>query len=168
MFLSRRHRSPRALVGAGLVRAGVLSATLAAGPLAALAADPKVEVSGAWARSTVKGQTASVVYMTVTSAAPATLVGASSPVAAVVRLHETAVDGTVMKMHAVDTVDLPAATPVEFRSGGLHVMLQDLRQPLVSGAAVPLLLRIRGDDQRVLEQAVSVDVRDAAPMMKRP
>ena len=135
---------------------------LAAGPFVAQAAD----VRDAWARSTVKGQTASVVYLTVTSATPALLVGVSSPVAAVVQIHAMAMQGTTMKMRAVDAVDLPAGTAVEFRSGGLHVMLQDLRQSLASGDQLPLILRIEGADHRVVEQAVSVDVRDAPPMMK--
>ena len=54
----------------------------------------------AWARSTVSGQTASVVYLTITSATPARLVGVSSPLAAVVQVHEMAMQGTTMKMSA--------------------------------------------------------------------
>ena len=139
-----------------------LVVALGALPAFAHAAD----VSDAWARSTVKGQTASVVYMTVTSAAPARLVGVSSPAAAVVQVHEMAMQGTTMKMRPVDGVDLPAGKPVELKPGGLHVMLLDLRQSLSSGDKVPLILKLEGADHRVVEQAISVDVRDAAPMMK--
>ena len=135
---------------------------LAALPFAARTAD----VSDAWARSTVNGQTASAVYMTLTSATPARLVGASSPAAAVVQIHEMAMQGTTMKMRPVTLVELPQGKAVEFRTGGLHVMLQDLRQPLNSGDKLPLILRIEGADHKVVEQAVSVDVRDAPPMMK--
>ncbi len=131
-------------------------------PLVATAAD----VSDAWARSTVKGQMASVAYMTVTSATPGRLVGVTSPAAAVVQVHEMSMQGTVMKMRAVDAVDLPAGKPVELKPGGIHVMLMDLRQPLASGDRVPLILRIEGPDRKIVEQAVSVEVRDAAPMMK--
>lgn len=135
---------------------------LAALPLVAHAA----EISEAWARSTVNGQTASVVYLTVTSATPARLVGASSPIAAVVQVHEMAMQGTTMKMRAVDALELPAGKAVELKPGGPHVMLMDLRQSLSSGDKLPLILRIEGADHRVVEQAVSVDVRDAPPMMK--
>lgn len=135
---------------------------LVAWPLATPAAD----ISDAWARSTVNGQTASAVYLTITSATPARLVGASSPLAAVVQVHEMSMQGTTMKMHAVDGVDLPAGQAVEFRRGGLHVMLQDLRQALTSGDHLPLILRIEGADHRIVEQAVSVDVRDAPPTMR--
>jgi len=136
----------------------------------ALAALPLVthaaEISEAWARSTVNGQTASVVYLTVTSARPARLVGASSPVAAVVQVHEMAMQGTTMKMRAVEALELPAGKAVELKPGGPHVMLMDLRQSLSSGDKLPLILRIEGADHRIVEQAVSVDVRDAPPMMK--
>lgn len=125
-----------------------------------------VDVSDAWARSTIKGQTASVAYMTVTSTEPSRLVGASSPFAAVVQIHEMAMQGTTMRMRPVAAVDLPAGQAVELKPGGLHVMLMDLRQPLSSGDRLPLTLRIEGPDHRIVEQVVSVDVRDAAPMMK--
>ena len=131
-------------------------------PACAFAAD----VSDAWARSTVKGQTASVVYLTLTSATPARLVGVSSPAAAVVQVHEMSREGTTMKMRPVDALDLPAGKAVELKPGGPHVMLMDLRQSLSSGDRLPLILRIEGPDRRVVEQAVSVDVRDAPPMMK--
>ncbi len=125
-----------------------------------------VDVSNAWARATIKGQTASVAYMTVTSADASRLVGASSPLAAVVQVHEMAMQGTTMKMRPVAAVDLPAGQAVELKPGGLHVMLMDLRQPLSSGDKLPLTLRIEGPDHRIVEQALSIDVRDAAPMMK--
>ena len=134
--------------------------------LLAVPAAHAAEVGDAWARSTVKGQMASAAYLTVTSATPARLVGASSPAAAVVQVHEMSMQGTTMKMRPVDAVDLPAGKPVELKPGGLHVMLLDLKQPLSKGDRVPLVLRIEGADRKVVEQAVSIEVRDAAPMMK--
>jgi copper(I)-binding protein len=135
---------------------------LAVLPFVAHAAD----VSDAWARSTVKGQTASAIYLTVTSATPARIVGASSPAAAVVQVHEMSMQGTTMKMRPVETLELPAGKAVELKPGGLHVMLLDLRQELSSGDRVPLILSIEGTDHKVVEQALSVEVRDAPPMMK--
>ena len=135
---------------------------LLAGPVAAIAA----EVGDAWVRSTVEGQMASAAYLTVTSATPARLVGASSPAAAVVQVHEMSMQGTTMKMRPVEAVELPAGKPVELKPGGLHVMLLDLKQPLSKGDRVPLVLRIEGADRKIVEQAVSIEVRDVAPMMK--
>ncbi len=139
-----------------------LALVLGASPVVAHAAD----VSDAWARSTVKGQTASVVYLTITSATPARLVGASSPAAAVVQVHEMSMQGTTMKMRPLETLELPAGQAVELKAGGAHVMLLDLRQQLSSGDKLPLILRIEGADHKVVEQALAVEIRDAPPMMK--
>ncbi len=139
-----------------------LALVLGALPVVAHAAD----VSDAWARSTVKGQTASVVYLTITSATPARLVGASSPAAAVVQVHEMSMQGTTMKMRPLETLELPAGQAVELKAGGAHVMLMDLRQQLSSGDKLPLILRIEGADHKVVEQALAVEIRDAPPMMK--
>ena len=87
-------------------------AALVASPLVAIAAD----VSDAWARSTVNGQTGSVAYFTITSTQAARLVGASSPVAGVVQVHEMSMQGTTMKMRPVPAVELPAGQPVELSS----------------------------------------------------
>ena len=137
----------------------LLAWSLVALPQVATAAD----VADAWARSTVKGQLGSVAYFTITSPKAVRLVGASSPVAGVVQVHEMAMQGTTMKMRPVPAVDLPAGQPVEFKSGGLHVMLMDLKQPLANGERLPLTLRLEGADHAVVEQTVSIEVRDAAP-----
>ena len=142
---------------------GVLFALLSALQAAAHAA----EITDAWARSTVKGQMAAAAYLTVTSATAARLVGVSSPAAAVVQLHEMSMVGTTMRMRPLAGIDLPAGQPVELKPGGMHVMLQDLRQPLTSGDRLPVILRFEGPDNKVTEQAVSIEVRDAPPMMRK-
>lgn len=136
---------------AGLV--GLLSLS------AALGAGPAVVVDGAYARATVPGQMASGAFMTLTSDSAARLVGVGTPVAGVAQVHAMSMEGTTMKMRAVDGVDLPAGKPVELRPGGLHVMLMDLKGPLKAGDSVPLTLRIEGADHRVVEQVVPVEVR---------
>ena len=145
-----------------LARHLIAVGALIASPLVAIAAD----VSDAWARSTVNGQTGSVAYFTITSPQAVRLVGASSPVAGVVQVHEMSMQGTTMKMRPVPAVELPAGQPVEFKSGGLHVMLMDLRQPLANGERLPLTLRLEGADHAVVEQTVSIEVRDAAPTIR--
>ncbi len=68
------------------------------------------------------------------------LVSASSPVAGVVEIHEMAMDGGMMKMRAVKGIDLTPGATVEFRPGGYHVMLEELKQPLKQGDQIPVLL----------------------------
>lgn len=106
----------------------------------ALHAQP-VEVQDAWARASVAGQTASGAFMKLTARENVTLVGASSPAAAVVELHEMAMDGGVMKMRRLSSgVELPAGKTVELKPGGFHVMLMDLKSALVKDSKIALTL----------------------------
>jgi copper(I)-binding protein len=100
-----------------------------------------VQVQDAWARATVPGQTATGAFMKLTSRDGALLLGATSPVAGVVELHEMKMDGDVMRMRAVSAgLPLPAGKTVELRPGGYHVMLMDLKSALSKDSTVPLTL----------------------------
>ena len=137
---------------------GVFCALCAVAGGSALAAQP-VEVTGAWVRQTVAGQNATGGFMDITSRAGGALVGASSPVAGRVEVHEMKMDGSTMKMREVDKVDLPAGKPVKLAPGGYHLMLLDLKKPLLPGAAVPLKLSIAGKDGKRSTVEVRAEVR---------
>jgi periplasmic copper chaperone A len=68
------------------------------------------------------------------------LLRVSSPVAQTVELHSMTMDGTLMKMRAVSALDIPPGSTVILGTGGYHVMLTGLRQPLAVGDKVPLTL----------------------------
>jgi periplasmic copper chaperone A len=101
-------------------------------------------VADAWVRGTVAQQQASGAFMRITSAEGGKLVSVSSPVAANVEVHEMKMDGGVMKMGAVPSLDLPAGQAVELKPGGYHVMLMGLKQQLKAGDSVPLTLTVEG------------------------
>ena len=116
----------------------VLAATLALASGALFA--QTVEVRDAWVRTAVKGQQATGAFMNITAKDAARLVGVSSPVAGVVEVHEMKMEGDVMKMRAVPSLDLPAGQTVQLKPGGYHVMMMDLKQALPTGSTVPLTL----------------------------
>ena len=123
-----------------------------------------VDVQGAWLRATVPGQSGTGGFMSLRSPAAALqLVGFSTPVAGTAELHEMAMDGNVMRMRPVDGLDLPAGQTVELKPGGHHLMLMALKRPLTAGSTVPLVLRFKTPDGKLLEQKVAVPVRAAAP-----
>jgi periplasmic copper chaperone A len=139
--------------------------SLAAGFLfATTAALAQVEVTDAWARSTVEAQKASGAFMKLKSAAGAKLVGVKSPAAAVVELHEMAMQGDVMKMRAVDALDLPAGQVVELKPGSYHVMLIDLKAPLKAGDSVPITLEVQDKDGTRRQVEVKAAVRPMSAM----
>ena len=103
-----------------------------------------VTVTDAWARATVQGQKATGAFMKITAKDSAKLVGVSSPVAAVVEIHEMKMDKDVMKMAALPNgLDLPAGKAVELKPGSYHVMLMDLKAPLVKDSTIPLTLTVQ-------------------------
>jgi len=149
-------------------RQGLLALTLA---LFSMVTTAQVSVKDPWVRGTVAQQKASGAFMQITSAAGGRLVGASSPVAGVVEIHEMAMDGNVMKMRAIPGLTLPAGQAVELKPGGFHVMLMDLKQALQPGQTVPITLVIEGAGGQRETVQVSASVRalnqGAAPMQHR-
>lgn len=125
-----------------------------------------VEVKDAWVRTTVQGQKATGAFMKITAKEGAQLVAASSPVAGVTEVHEMKMDGNIMKMRAVPVLDIPAGQTVELKSGGYHVMLMDLKAPLLKDSTVPLTLVFK--DAKGVEEKVelSVPVATVAPGAK--
>ena len=96
--------------------------------------------------------------MTLTAAQNLKLVGVSSPVAGVAELHEMKMDGEVMRMRAIESLDLPAGKPVEFKPGGYHLMLMELKQVLRKDTQVPLTLSVRTAQGQLSQVQVSVPV----------
>ena len=123
-----------------------------------------VDVQGAWARATVPGQKATGAFMKLTAATGAKLVGASSSVAGVVEVHEMKMEGDVMQMRAVQGgLDLPMARAIELKPGGFHIMLMDLKQPLVKDTTVPLTLLFKDRKGVEFKTEVKVPVSLTAP-----
>lgn len=129
---------------------------------------PKVE--SAWVRSAVPGQQGTGAFMKLTAPQAMQLVGVSTPVAGAAEVHEMRMEGDIMRMRQVAKVDLPAGQTVEFKPGGYHLMLMDLKQALKPGTAVPLTLVFRdgqGAERRLeLKVAVATQAPGAAAAPK--
>lgn len=120
----------------------------------------EVSVKDPWIRGTVQGQSATGAFMELTGKSNARLVGAASPVAKSVEVHNMKVENGVMKMFPVDGVELPAGKLVKLAPGGYHVMLMDLQKPLNAGDKVPLKLTFELANKKRETVDLSVDVRD--------
>ncbi|MEO6972640.1 MAG: copper chaperone PCu(A)C [Rhodoferax sp.] len=125
-----------------LSRALVASLALACGTLYA----QTIDVKDAWVRTSVQGQTATGAFMKITAKDDERLVAVSTPVAGVAEVHQMMLDGDVMKMRAVEGgLALPAGKTVALTPGGYHVMLMDLKAPLVKDSTVPMTLVFKND-----------------------
>jgi periplasmic copper chaperone A len=134
-----------------------MNATLCVAMFSLAAMAQTVEVSNAWARATVPGQKATGAFMTLKSKDGARLVSAASPVAGVTEVHEMKMDNNVMRMRAMPNgLELPAGKAVELKSGGYHVMLMDLKQPLQKDTTVPMTLVFK--DAKGVESKIELKV----------
>ena len=131
--------------------------------LATSSAWAQVKVDKAWARATVQGQKATGAFMTLTATQATQLVAVSTPVAGVAEIHEMKMDGGVMKMRAMPTLDLPANQTVELKPGGFHLMLMDLKAPLSKDASVALTLTFKDAKGVESRQQVNVPVSTSMP-----
>lgn len=125
-------------------------------------AHAEVTVSDAWARDTRPGQKSAGVYMKLKSDQDVKLVGAGSPAARTVEIHEMAMVDNVMKMRAVDALALPPGRVVELKPGGFHVMLIDIGKPLAAGDKVPLTLNVIDKAGKASVISVTAEVRTGA------
>src|SRR5690349_10982760 len=104
---------------ASIVAALIVAMTMAHG--AAVAHDYSgsgLKVLDPWARATPPGATTAVGYMklTNTSAAPLTVVGGSTSVAERVEIHSMSMEGGVMRMRPVPSVDIEPGGSIELKS----------------------------------------------------
>ncbi|WP_367874428.1 copper chaperone PCu(A)C [Luteolibacter sp. Populi] len=108
--------------------------------LATALAHSEVEVTAPWVRATVPNQKASGAFMELKSKNACKLVSASSLVAKTVEIHEMVMEGEVMKMRQIKSLDLPGDTTVKLSPAGYHVMLIGLKEQLKEGQVVELKL----------------------------
>jgi hypothetical protein len=119
----------------------------------------QVEVKDAWVRATVSQQKATGAFMSLTAAKNTRLVQVTTPVAGVAEIHEMSMADNMMRMRAIDAVELPAGKTVELKPGGFHVMLLDLKQAIKEGDEIPLTLVLEGADGKRTNQDVKVRAR---------
>ncbi len=118
-----------------------------------------VQAKDAWVRPTIGTQRTTGAFMTLTAGSDLKLVGASSPDARAVEVHEMAMEGDVMKMRAVPVLDLPLGKAVELKPGGYHLMLIDVARPLKVGTSVNVDLEVEDKSQKRSRISVQAIVR---------
>ena len=119
---------------------------------------PDLQISGAWARETVAGQTATAAYFKIENSGTADdrLVSVTAPAPAAAELHTTESSGGVARMRALDDgLAVPAKSTSELKPGGTHVMITGLDAPLKRGDTIKLALRFETSGGRSLDVRVA-------------
>ena len=122
-----------------------LALTLALTSLISIAAAASpIRVENPWSRATAPGQVVGGGFMTIVNTGNTAdrLVSVTSAAAAEVQIHHTSMDGGVMRMRQLtDGLEIPAASRVELKPRGLHLMFMQLKAPLETGASFPVQLQ---------------------------
>ena len=122
-----------------------LALTLALTSLISIAAAASpIRVENPWSRATAPGQVVGGGFMTIVNTGNTAdrLVSVTSAAAAEVQIHHTSMDGGVMRMRQLtDGLEIPAASRVELKPRGLHLMFMQLKAPLDVGSSFPVQLQ---------------------------
>jgi periplasmic copper chaperone A len=142
-----------------LLCAACAAAILLADPAAAARVYNKgpIQLRNPWTRATPPGAEIAGGYVEIRNSGKEAdrLVAASSPAAARVELHVMSHEGGVMKMREAPGLEMPPRKLLTLKPGGPHLMLVGLKQPLLKGQHIPLMLRF----ERAGEVRVELEVQ---------
>ena len=121
---------------------GLLVTFLAEPSAAQSGSPPAVQAVNVWARATPQGAKTGAAYMTLVNQGQTDdrLIGVATPVAGEAQIHSMSLENGVMMMRPVPGIDVKAGAIAMLKPGGYHVMLMDLKQPLVEGQSFPITL----------------------------
>jgi copper(I)-binding protein len=105
-----------------------------------------IHIEQAQARASVGNQSNGAAFLTIENQGKTddVLQSVAAPVAGKVEIHTMTMEGDVMKMRAVERLDIKAGEKIEMKPGqGYHIMLMGLKKPLKAGESFPMQLSFR-------------------------
>ncbi len=129
-----------------------------------------IQIGHPYARATVPGQPTGGGFLKLDNSKGTTadtLLSASAEVSKSVELHSMRMEGDVMRMRQVESIELPAGQTVELKPGGLHIMFIGLKAPLKVGHAFPMKLKFQKAGEVTVEvkvEAVSAALTTSTPV----
>lgn len=101
-----------------------------------------VTVSHPWARATPPGAKVGAAYLEIAAskAGGDKLLSARADIAGRVEIHTHKHEDGIMKMQQIDSLPVAAGKSALLKPSGDHIMLMDLKKPLVEGDLLPLTL----------------------------
>ncbi|WP_286222130.1 copper chaperone PCu(A)C [Marinobacter apostichopi] len=126
-----------------------------------------VHIDHPWSRPTPPGTPMGVGYLVIKNISDAdiTLVGAQTPRAASVSIHESMMNDGMMSMQPLKNgLTIPSGETVELKPHGYHLMLEKLNGSLQEGESIPLTLKFIGTGSMDVELKVMSLDGDAMKM----
>ena len=116
----------------------------------------EMKVTNGWIRATPPNAKIGAAYLTVINHQDKSdaLIGASSPLAEVVEIHNIKEENGMMKMYPVDSLEVPSKGTATLKPGGYHIMLINLKKAPKLGESHTLTLQFRQSPDVVVELPV--------------
>jgi len=114
-------------------------------PAETIAVSGPIEIIDPWAEPTPRGIDTGGGYLSIVNRQDVedSLIRVSSPRAARVSLHEMNMDGSIMRMRALDEIPIAPGQRLDLTAGNYHLMFEEIDAPFVEGENVPVTLRFR-------------------------
>ena len=140
----------------------VLFASITVAPAAVHAQATTVTAHDAWMREAPPNRNESAIFVVIENAGAdaRSVVSASTTIAEKTELHTMSMDGGMMKMSPVKSIELKPKAKTELKPGSFHIMLFGLKEKPAAGASVPVTLTL--DNGQTL--AVTATVRKVEGM----
>ena len=102
----------------------------------------RIAIAGAWSRPVADVRAAAAVYLRIDNSGDGgdRLTGVETPAAAKADVHVSQMEGDIMRMRPVDSVEIAGGDTVALAPGGMHIMLTGLKQGLKEGESFPITL----------------------------
>jgi len=122
--------------------------TLAASLAACQPADP-LAISNPVFQPPLGSSGIGAAYFTIRSAAADRIVSVTSSQADSIEIHASVTENGRASMHRLETVELPAGKPVEFATGGMHLMIFSPRQNL-GETSFPITIELQSGAKKTI------------------
>jgi copper(I)-binding protein len=128
--------------------------------LSACGSEKGIEVHSAWMRPSAMGENGSVYFeLHNHGSTPDEITSITSDVAEAVEMHESKMEGDVMKMEMLTSLPVGSYADIAFKPAGLHVMLVNLKQDFKLDDEFQIVLHFKTHG----DITVHVIVKDSAP-----
>lgn len=120
--------------------------------------DPQIQVTDAWARETVAGQSGTAAYLMIENRGSGDdrLIGIAAQPPVTAMLHETSNANGVSSMRPLENgIAIPSGATVPLNPGGAHVMVSGLTAPLRTGDTLKLTLRFERSGEKPIDFKVA-------------
>lgn len=115
-------------------------------------------IDDAWARTGQPGQVSAAYFEVKNKGAADKIVSANCDCAKATELHHVKMIDGAMKMYQVQAMDVPADAELKLKPGSYHIMLIDLKRPLVAGETLPIKVKF----EKAGEVTINAKVKDKA------